>query len=511
MATKKTVDFELRTKGTQKAAAEFKKVEEATDKVAQKAKKAGTNFEFMRVKTAGVRRRLGELRNVLLVVTFAFAGLIRAIHKSVEAYKRQWEAEQQLISAMKNVKSNIDANSQSLIGYAAQLQKTTIYSDENIISGMAMLSTFQLNAEAIQAITPRLLDMASAAKQAGMEENDLKSVAIALGKGLTGQVGMLSRYGVVIDKAGLAMARAKGPTAEFNFILGELDKNFKGIAKALAESDFGKLNLMTKELTDIKEKVGVLGLPLEMAFYKTQLRIIETITFFIEFRKEIGLLKDELYEANEDVRRWYHWIGALAKATTGDATMLMLMLKQKTEEYEEAAINAATNVRKALTVTPIDIGGLHRPEGVDEIVEAAEEYLSVIKPMQEETGALIQYMDSLGQSMAQAAVYGQKMGQAIVSALKAIVAEILAEIAIYIVANALGIPIGSFSKGSGLRSIIDNSKGFAGTGGMFDGGISYKQSSGTTTNINITNLVGTDEAAVRDQLIPLINQAMANA
>ena len=109
-----------------------------------------------------------------------------------------------------------------------------------------------------------------------------------------------------------------------------------------------------------------------------------------------------------------------------------------------------------------------------------------------------QYIDQLGSNMAQAAIYGQEMGEAVVAALKAIAAQILADLAIYAIAAALNIPImpgGSAAAGQGTWTAI---KGLMGS----------TQGGGSTTNNNISitapAIIGTNQQMVDDQLIPMI-------
>ena len=77
----------------------------------------------------------------------------------------------------------------------------------------------------------------------------------------------------------------------------------------------------------------------------------------------------------------------------------------------------------------------------------------------------------------------------------------------------LGIPIGALSSGGKVAGLLDMG-GFMSGFGNYGASSSVQPtptSSVTNINLNVATLVGTDEQAVRDQLIPLLNQAMANA
>jgi hypothetical protein len=131
-----------------------------------------------------------------------------------------------------------------------------------------MLATFQLNEDAIGALTERMLDMAVAQGTGG---DGLTSVALQLGKAFTGQVGALSRSGVLIDQAALKSARAAGATQEFAFLVGELDKNFKGLSKELGTTTLGQIDQLNNQVSDLNEQMGQLATPTALATAKLKL------------------------------------------------------------------------------------------------------------------------------------------------------------------------------------------------------------------------------------------------
>ncbi len=186
-----------------------------------------------------MRRELGKLRNNLLLVSFAFGAVATAVNRTVAAYRKQLEAETRLRASLRNVASASADGADKLMQLASALQQTTTFGDEQIISGQAMLATFQLNEDAIAALTPRMLDMAAAMGTGG---DGLTTIALQLGKAFTGQIGALSRSGVLIDKLGLSIAKSQGPASEFAFLIEQLDKNFEGLAEELGQTTIGRID-----------------------------------------------------------------------------------------------------------------------------------------------------------------------------------------------------------------------------------------------------------------------------
>ena len=259
--------IEIRTKGFSAANKDFNKLNAQTRTFVRTSNKAGKA-------TAKLRSSFSALRNNLLLLTFAFGGIIVAINKTVEAYRKQVEAETRLRASLRNVSTASADGADKLINLAAALQKVTTFGDEQIIAGQAMLATFQLNEDAIAALTPRMLDMAAAMGTGG---DGLTSIALQLGKAFTGQVGALSRSGVLVDNLGVQIARAKGPAQEFSFLIGELDKNFKGLAQQLASTTLGQIDQMENRISDMNERLGQTALPLKEFMTETKMFIMESL------------------------------------------------------------------------------------------------------------------------------------------------------------------------------------------------------------------------------------------
>ena len=276
MAVNKTV-IRIVVEGAPNAKQQLENLKKATDKV----NKSGKNYNLMagkmRAATSGLRRRIGALRNSMLLYSFAIGSTIAVLNKLVNIYRVQLESETKLTRGMQNIASATDGAADRLIALAGALQKTTTFGDEQIIGAQAMLSTFQLNEKAIAQLTPRILDMSAALDQ------DLQSAAIMVGKAFTGQAGALGRAGVIVDEFGLQSARTKGPVAEFSFLVGELDKNFEGFAESLAKTKLGKLDQMRNALGDVQEAIGKKSLPTLTALNKGLLFVTNTISESIVF------------------------------------------------------------------------------------------------------------------------------------------------------------------------------------------------------------------------------------
>ena len=232
------------------------KFEKSTQRLAESTKSAakhsarfGNESRKMRLTTEGLRFQLGRLRNTLLLVTFAYQGIKRVIVPAIKAAFEQEKQEKKLQTALKNTMSGYIGATQELIAYAAELQKLTTFGDEEIISLMALGGTFKLTAEQIKKVVPRILDMTVAMQKMGKAEADSQAIGIAVYKALVGQMGVLSRYGVVIDDATMK-------SKDFNKILLAMDGNFKGLAEEIRTTSVGALKVFGNAWSDLMEQIG---------------------------------------------------------------------------------------------------------------------------------------------------------------------------------------------------------------------------------------------------------------
>ena len=227
----------------------LKQVADQTKRAAKEGEGYSKTSGQMRIVTQGLRRDIGRLRNQLLLVTFTYQLITRAISPMIKASAAQELAERKLEAAFAGSGLASKRHVKNLKDLANQYQSTTMFGDEQIINAQAMLGTFKLNAEQVGKLTPRLLDMATAVSSLSGKEIDLQAIAIAVGKGFTGNVGVLSRYGVVLSET------AK-KSKDFNLLLKEFDENYKGIAEAMRTTYIGQTKMLGNVFGDLQEQVG---------------------------------------------------------------------------------------------------------------------------------------------------------------------------------------------------------------------------------------------------------------
>lgn len=257
---------------------------DAQDNASGKIKKVGTS--------------LGGLKTALKGVAAGFAAvkLKQFITESIELYKIQERAEARLEASINNLKdlgsgyektdANVKLVTEDLKKYAAELQKATTFGDEAIISGAALLGSFQLSGEEIKLLTPALLDMAAATEKTSGSQADLNDLANAMGKALNTGAGALGRYGVVLTDAQAELFNTAEGMEKTALLAEILADNFGGAAAELASTTAGQLEQAANQWGDFKEKVGAIIAPLLL---KVATGLLWMVT---EFQKGAKMIMD---------------------------------------------------------------------------------------------------------------------------------------------------------------------------------------------------------------------------
>ena len=200
-----------------------------------KMKRASNSFK----KTAKNLKKTGKAMTMSLTAPLtAFAAA------SIKAFDTQAKAEAKLRTALKGN----EAAFKSLTTQAQELQKVTIFGDEETIAAQSMLASMGLEEEAIKRLTPLIQDMATAK---GM---NLSAAADLVAKSVGSSTNALSRYGIQIEGA-------VGSTERLDSAVIALQGQFEGQAQAAAKAGAGGLKQLSNRFGDLMEKIGQMLIP----------------------------------------------------------------------------------------------------------------------------------------------------------------------------------------------------------------------------------------------------------
>jgi hypothetical protein len=184
------------------------------------------------------------LGNVLSnVATKAFNVFKNAIVDGIKDAIEAEQAEVRLAQALRNSGQEVTNNVSSLKLLAAQLQQTTTFEDDAMMSAMALGLQLGLTTKQIEKLMPAVTDMAAAL---GM---DLEGAMRMVARGATGSGGTLSRWGISIKEAGTEAEK-------LDAIVTQLNAKFGGQAQALANTTGGTLEQLGVAFGNLKEKIG---------------------------------------------------------------------------------------------------------------------------------------------------------------------------------------------------------------------------------------------------------------
>ena len=220
---------------------------------------------------------------------------------SVKAFDEQQKAIAQVEAGLKSTAGTVGFTSKELQKMAADLQKTTLFGDEEILKGAtAQLLTFTNITGKEFAKTQKIaLDLATRL------DGDLKSASIMLGKALNDPVANLS----ALSRAGIQFSTEQKETikslVETNrladaqtIILAELEKQYGGSAEAAAAAGMGPIKQLQNELSDLSEQIGQ--------------RLIPYIKTFVTWIKGLAEKFDGLSESQKDsIVKWGLILAAL--------------------------------------------------------------------------------------------------------------------------------------------------------------------------------------------------------
>jgi hypothetical protein len=205
----------------------------------------------------------------------------------------------------------------ALNAQAQALEKVGVASGSNITVLQAQLSTFDLTADAIQSLTPAIVDYVVAEKGAAATAGDFQSAANGLAQALQGNFGALSRVGFVLDETTKEMI-ANGTEAErVAALVDVLGSTYEGFNEKARETAAGGLQALKNQFGAIQEAVGVALLPILRRFIDWFSENEGRITAFAErviggLTTAIGFVGDKFEEWRPKVREVVDFVGRKA-------------------------------------------------------------------------------------------------------------------------------------------------------------------------------------------------------
>lgn len=232
-----------------------------------------------------VDKGLGSLAKSAAVTAAAFFGarmLISGMKEVIELSKQQALAEAQLNAVLKSTKNAAGLTAKELKHMASALQNQTRFGDEAILNAQALMLTFtKIGKDVFPDAIETVMNMSEAM---GV---DMKQSVIQVGKALNDPilgVTALRRVGVQLSTQQEQAVKdfvAVGDVASAQaVILGELETQFGGVAKAAGETLAGAFEQMKNAQGDASQALGQAFTPIMINFATVMKTAAQNATSF---------------------------------------------------------------------------------------------------------------------------------------------------------------------------------------------------------------------------------------
>lgn len=320
----------------------------------------------------------GSLTRTIGLTVGASIAVGAALGRLAGLASQQENAEARLATAIRNGAGATDEQIAALKELAAERQRVTRFGDEQTIAAQAQLATFQLTTDQIAQLTPRTQDLAEASRRLGKESVDLEGAAVLVGKALSGNVGTLSRYGVVLSDAQRETLRFGDQNERVAALADALDQNFKGLAESLTPYEQGVISAKNAG-GDLLEQLG--------SFITSSEGVNNSIT---RTRETFENWTRAIRENGGTIERFIDGTGAAFNVLGNTATALFNALLLSINKFESAALTSVRTIADGLS--RITFGAAS--EALDGFVKRADARLAEL----EQSGA--SRFEALGESAA---------------------------------------------------------------------------------------------------------------
>lgn len=331
------------------------------------------------IKTTSKATQMYQKLAVGVAAAFSVTAVIAFAKAAARAWDEQEKANAKLLVALKG---NEDAF-RVLAKQANDLQKATLFADDQIQQAQSMLAFLTKDEQIIKRLTPLVLDFAQAK---GM---DLASAADLVSKSIGSSTNALARYGIKVEGA-------VGSSERLNDVVNGLTKAFGGQAEAATGAGLGGLTQLRNAWDDLLESFGagagrmggVIKWLTDFTFFlgeafKTVKQIKQEVadttiaSAFEEDAKEVALLSQKLQDA-----------GMSATEADKRAKELLIIQLNKLKGYYSDNIEKVAELDRRIAELnkTIEINTQKTQEQIDAELKAYEEFTKI----QQEKAALEQ-------------------------------------------------------------------------------------------------------------------------
>jgi len=205
----------------------------------------------------------GLKNNEKMFKSFATVGAVGlglvagASAKAVNAFHEQEKAEKRLQQIATKVTGATHRQVEAYKQQASAMQMVGVVGDEVIIAGQSQIASFAKNADTVTILSESIADLAVAQYGLDVSQDQAIQTSNLLGKALSGQLGALTRTGILVnDDFRKAFENANSEMERAEIIAQIVADNYGGLNKAMRNTAGGGMKALSNSIGDIWEEVG---------------------------------------------------------------------------------------------------------------------------------------------------------------------------------------------------------------------------------------------------------------
>lgn len=230
-------------------------------------------------------------KKMAVVGVAGFGAVAGAIGVSIKAFQGQERAEARLEQIARQVTGANIEQIKSFKKLAKELQAVGVVGDEVIIAGQSQIASFTKEAEVVSLLSNDLADLAVAQYGVNVSQEQAIQTGNLLGKALQGQLGALTRTGILVSedfKEAFENANSEMERAEV--ISKIVADNYGGLNEAMRATSEGGVQALKNSFGDLMEVFGEAFVPMLVGAVEKIAPVIEKVAQWISENQRLVLI-----------------------------------------------------------------------------------------------------------------------------------------------------------------------------------------------------------------------------
>lgn len=253
----------------------------AKDNASWTMKKVGDSSKSMADKLKA------NLNTIRIASWLAFAGLVAVGKKFLDAGMEAIEAETKLTTVLKKRTQATDAQVKSILDLATAQQKVWVIEDDMIVAWAGQLATFVKTTKSIETLIPAMNNLVAQQSWVNATSWDMVNVANMLWKAMSGNIGILGRYGIMVTDAQKKTFEFWTEQQRATLLAELLNNKVWNMNETLAETFQWRMQQLKNTLGNVGETIWIAMIPALQKLVEAVMPVITKVTDWINANPEL--------------------------------------------------------------------------------------------------------------------------------------------------------------------------------------------------------------------------------